>query len=228
MSMKTWSNKMLYSIVAIFFVSNIFSQITYQEISRNKIKSILETNKIFLNGGSAPIIEEKVTFYDDKGFDTLIKKDGKKYQTFNRKYNDKNQLIYAEKISHVIPDDIDSCTYVYNTDGSFTEIQFSKKYQFSFIYKYDKKGRMIYLKIPDGTIKTYEYDKFNNKNPSKQNISTYNIKGKLIRTYPKKNKDLFTEYTYNLKGFVARIVINYPEDYELDYKRSITNYFYQY
>lgn len=226
--MKTGLNKIGFIIVCFFLVNNVYTQITYQEISVNKIKSITETSTIFLKENSTAIVDEKIMYFDDKGFDTLIVLNGKKYQTSTREYNDKNQLVFSEKKSHVNSDDIDSCTYEHKADGSFTEIQFSKKYTLSFLYKYDKKGRMVYLKIPNGSIKTYRYDKFNNKIPPNHLVSAYNIKGKLIRTYPKKNKSETTEYTYNIKGFIARIVQNYPKDYELNYKTSIKEFMYHY
>lgn len=226
--MKNELKKISLFIVTTTWLNINYSQITYLEIRDNNIKSITQKNTLYLNSSITPQESETKTYYDEYGFDTLVEKNGKKYQTVKRNYNDQKQLISSERITYINNNDKDVYNYEYNKDGSFTEKETNQQYNIITLKKFDKLGRLIYLKIPDGTIKTFKYDKYNNQVPPKENVNTYNIKGKLIRTYPKNNKEFKTEYTYNLKGFLARMVTNYPEDYELDYKRNIINYFYQY
>jgi YD repeat-containing protein len=175
--------KIIVAVVCLVSINTFAQGPTAAEIKAKRIKSIT-TITTYEDTATHP--DKAIVYYDASGYDTA------RYQNDIRKAYKK--ILYNRKgMPSLITeytangDEYEKTTYTYKPDGSYTTKNISSDYNFITTGEYDKKGNLISLTLPDGSVKKH----------------TYNNKGRLTKawTIPKNGGvTMVSTYTYNTKG----------------------------
>lgn len=179
-------HKILVATVLFFTYQNLQSQPpTAAELKLKKIKKVTISTRY----QEAETTSTAIIFYDENGNDTA-RYDGAS-RTYYKKIQYNRQLKpFIITVCSNAGDTTDIITNTYKPDGSYTSTSTDKQYGFITASQYDKKGNLMQVLIPDGSIKKYNY----------------NAKGELIKafTIPKNGGvKLITIYSSNSNGKIA-------------------------
>lgn len=183
---------MLRSCLTIFLVIAAMAasaqEVTRAEIKAKKIRRQTVTNKYA--DGSTDIT---ATEYDSMGNDTATYRGGEKYTATVIRYNaagkPETAIIYDKEGKEK-----ESDTYTYAPGGNYTRVNRDAAFGLSYHYSYDKAGRLLQYRIPDGTVIKYTY------NPKGLLAKMQKIPGDPSET------GYTTTYTYTAKNKIATAV----------------------
>ena len=159
---------MLRSYLTICFVcaglSGMAQELSSLEIKAKKIKRQTVTKK-YADGTTDITAKE----YDQWGNDTAAYHNGEKYTstviTYAAGGKAEKATVYDKERKEK-----EFNTYSYKPDGSYTISNKDAAFGLTYTYNYDKAGRLLQYRIPDGTVIRY----------------TYNAKGQLVTPYEEK------------------------------------------
>ncbi|MES1220425.1 MAG: hypothetical protein ABUT20_33295, partial [Bacteroidota bacterium] len=205
------------TFVCLLFSVGATAQYTSQEIKKFKISKIIKQS---YNTDSSES-QKTETLYDRHGNDTATFMDGQLYKHSIYEYDGKGRAL---KSINSKPDgsEMETATYAYKPDGSYVITNKDKTYGLTDYTYYDKTGKIIKTKSPDGAERMHTYDakghlmKIKTK-PGGNGILTdiqytYNARGQCIKEVSNGEFKWTTTYTYDNKGLIIQAVSANPDD----------------
>lgn len=194
--------KRIFSFILSLLTVPVFAQqVTTADIKKHRIRKITETTAGQYGTTS------RFWIYDRKGYDSLQSNSDDTstfYYTFKKGKLAEKRVALSQKPDR---DHVDTYTYAYSADGSYTITYRDGAFGMKSYEWYDAKGRMTRSQSPDGNTTSYKY----------------NAAGKLLSVVSDgKNNGIKVnhKYSYNSKGLLAK------KESNTDGNKSEVNYLY--